>query len=112
MVPLTAPSYTEGLRLAMEAVIPLAHRHMFLANEPVDDPDLLAAYAQEEEELRASIEAAKEEGRFDRHIPTAWIAGAFNGLIYTAWEQVQAQELTPKQAATLAWQTLTKGVTA
>ena len=54
---------------------------------------------------------AKSEGGFDAAVPTPWIATAFDHLIYAGWGMVIADELTAKQAADLAWRTLTNGVT-
>lgn len=105
-----ALSYGEGLRLTLHAVLPLAHRQMFLANETVDDPSLKALYAQDRAELTIAIDMAKNEGRLDQNVPTAWIATAFDHLVYAGWGMVIAGELTAKQAADLAWRTLTKGV--
>ncbi|MEL6451713.1 MAG: TetR/AcrR family transcriptional regulator [Pseudomonadota bacterium] len=108
-----AATYTDGLRLAFRAMLPLAQRYMFLATEPVDqDPRVAAAYAQETADLCRDIDHAKAEGTFDPAIPTAWIAAAYENLLYAAWTLVAAEEATPNQAADLAWRTLTTGLTA
>ncbi|MFL4469792.1 TetR/AcrR family transcriptional regulator [Tateyamaria armeniaca] len=104
-------THTEGLRVAFRAMLPLAQRHMFLATEPVgQDPRVAKAYAAETAELVHSIEQAKIEGTFDPHVPTAWIAQAYDNLLYAGWEMVTAEEATPNQAADLAWRTLTRGL--
>lgn len=107
-----APSYTEALRLSLEAIIPLADRQMFLANEPLDHvPEVLDAYTQQLEETAEAVDAAKEEGGFDVSVPTAWIVQAIETLTYAAWTVVRDGDATPEEAAALAWRTLQSGLT-
>ena len=104
-------TYTEGLRVALGAILPLAARHMFLATEAAsNDPRVREAYAAQERDLSNDIEAAKAEGTFAPHVPTAWIVQAYDNLIYAGWAMVAAGDATPKQAADLAWRTLTEGL--
>ena len=106
-----AQSYTEGLRLALEAIVPLSNRQLFLANEPLDKhPKIAEAYQKEQQELIADIEQAKREGTFAKDIPSKWIAESFEALTYTAWVMVKDGDATHKQAADLAWHTLTSGL--
>ncbi len=107
----TAISHTEGLRLALKAIIPLADRQWFLATEPVDhDPEIAKAYKTGLEELAVEIEAAKSEGTFDASLPTEWIVQAYENLIYAAWTMIRDEKATPAQAVDLAWRTLTRGL--
>ncbi|MEM9783269.1 MAG: helix-turn-helix domain-containing protein [Pseudomonadota bacterium] len=106
-----AESYAEGFRLALHAIVPLANRQWFLAQEGVEaDQDVAAAYQASRDQLWADVEAAKAEGLFASDIPTAWIVTAFENLTYAAWSLVRDGEATPKQAAELAWRTLTRGL--
>lgn len=106
-----AESYGEGLRLSIHAIVPLANRQWFLANEaPEADPATAEAYAASRAELLQDIEQAKSEGVFDAHVPTGWVAEAYENLIYAAWYLVRSGEATPKQAADLAWRTLSSGL--
>lgn len=106
-----APSHTDALRLSLHAMIPLAARHWFLANDDLsDDPEIAAAYEKDAAEMRMTIEGARAEGTFAADVPTPWIVASFEALLFTAWEQVRAGELTPKQASALAWRTLTTGL--
>ncbi|MDX8348094.1 helix-turn-helix domain-containing protein [Cognatiyoonia sp. IB215446] len=106
-----AESYEEGFRLSLMATVPLANRQWFLANEGLDaDPEIGAAYASSLAALCTDVEAAKEEGAFDPHVPTAWIVEAYENLTYAAWSLVRSGEATPKQAAELAWRTLSRGL--
>lgn len=104
-----ADSYFEALRLIMGAVIPLAHRHMFLAQEHLQDPDLVDAVANQARELRELIDAAKKENALRADLPTEWIAQAYDHLIYAAWMMIQSQEATPRQAVELAWTQFAQG---
>lgn len=106
-----AQSYSEGLRLALTAIVPLSNRQWFLAHEPVENnPEIAKAYLKEQQELIQDIQAAKREGTFANNVPDQWIAQSFENLIYTAWAMVRSGEATNKQAADLAWRTLTVGL--
>ncbi len=107
----TAESYSEALRLALTALIPLGDRYGFLAHEPIDDdPEFRATYQRQLDETRDMVEEAKREGAFDKSVSTIWIANAFEHLLYAAWESVKAGHNTHDQAADLAWRTLTNGL--
>ena len=106
-----ATSHTEGLKLALAAIVPLGNRQWFLANELVEfDESVTEAYKKDMDELRAEIEAARQEGTFSKEIPVGWITETYQTLVYTAWTQVRDGELTSAQAADLAWRTLTNGL--
>ena len=106
-----AATYEDGFRLALHAMVPLANRQWFLANEALDaDPEIAAAYAAGQDEMRADIERAKAEGAFADDVPTEWIVTSYENLTYAAWSMVRAGEATPKQAADLAWRTLSQGL--
>ncbi|MEM1132044.1 MAG: helix-turn-helix domain-containing protein [Pseudomonadota bacterium] len=105
------PSHSEALRCTLEALIPLGDRYRFLMREQIEDnPEIIAELDRQQREMHDMINAAKDEGLFDTTVPTAWIAQAYDNLLYAAWEAVKAQDLTPAQASTLAWQTLTQGL--
>ena len=104
-----AQSYFDALRLVMAAIIPLAHRHMFLSQESFQDPDLVGALDQQAQDLRELIDAAKQEGALRPELPTEWIAQAYDHLIYAAWTMIHREEATPRQAADLAWKHFSKG---
>ena len=106
-----ASTHMEGLRLSLAAIIPLASRQWFLSQDIVDnDPEIAAAYEADSKELERTITAAKAEGSIDPELPTRWVAAVYENLIYAAWTLVREEEVTPKQAADLAWQTFMKGV--
>jgi len=106
-----ARSATEALSSSLHAIVPLANRQWFLAQDWLEtDPDVAAAYAADRDELRDAIDAAKGEGCFAADVPTPWLVDAYEHLVYAAWSQVRTGEATPKQAADLAWRTLTQGL--
>ena len=106
-----AVSYGDAIRLSFEAMIPLGDRHGFLASEPIDDDEHLSAeFKRQRHETEEMVEAAKREGVFDATVPTSWIVQAFDHLLFAGWESVKSGETTPKQAASLAWRTLTSGL--
>ena len=72
--------------------------------------DVRIKSAAETAELLDTIDHAKSEGTFDPHIPSRWIATAYENLIYAAWTLVRDGEATPKQAADFAWRNLTTGL--
>ncbi|MEM9059151.1 MAG: helix-turn-helix domain-containing protein [Pseudomonadota bacterium] len=103
-----AHSHSEGLRLMLEAVIPLGARHWFLVFDPAEhEPDISELLRRVQEALRVEIDLARGEGLFDADMPTEWIVQAIDGLIYAAWTMIRREEATSKQAAALAWRTLT-----
>lgn len=107
-----AQSYWDGLRRSMQAIVPLAHRHMFLTLEDIHSPDVLAAFADQARDLREAINAAKAEGSIRRDLPTEWVAQAFDHLVYAGWEMIRQEEATPRQAADLAWAQFSNGAAA
>ena len=105
-----ATSYTEGLKLALEAMVPLGNRQWFLSFQSVQFEDEPARdYAAGLKTLETAFEAAKLEGAFREDVPTHWLVQAYENLVFAAWTSVKQGDSTPKQAANLAWQTLIEG---
>ena len=106
-----AQSHEEGFRLSLEAIVPLANRQWFLANEGLEvDDETAKAYRDSRDELCRDIELAKQEGVFDPALPTLWIAETYENLTYAAWSMVRSGEATASQAAGFAWQTFSNGL--
>ena len=106
-----AKSYEDWFRLSLFAIVPLANRQWFLANEGLDaDPEIAALYDKSRQEFLGDVEAAQAEGAFDALVPPAWVVEAYDNLTYAAWSLVRSGEATPKQAAELAWRTLSNGL--
>lgn len=106
----SATTAAEMLRLIIGATIPLGDRQGFLAMERVDAPDITIKSEKQAAELAELIEAARHEHLFAPDIPTPWIIEIFEGVIFAAWMQIKAGELTQKQATTLAWRTFADGL--
>ena len=93
------------------ALIPLGDRHGFLTHISWSDADpVWVEFNRQSLELADTIEAAKDDGSFDRSVPTSWIMRAFEYLVYVGWESVRAEDVTVEQAVSLAWRTLTSGL--
>ena len=108
---INAQSHTDGLRLSLNAIIPLANRQWFLSQDAIEtNPEIVEGYDKSVTELHAEIEAAKAEGSVAKDIPTLWVAKTYENLIYAAWTMVREEEATPSQAADLAWRTFLKGI--
>ncbi|MEX0283640.1 MAG: TetR/AcrR family transcriptional regulator [Paracoccaceae bacterium] len=106
-----AVSYLDALQRSMCAIIPLANRQLFLTYAlPPDHPDMSAAAMRGHAETRDAIQQAQAEGSLPTTLNPDWIARVYDGLIYAAWESIDAQELTPTQASTLAWRTFLSGI--
>ncbi|MCI5047224.1 MAG: TetR/AcrR family transcriptional regulator [Aquisalinus sp.] len=108
-----ARSYSEALKAIVSAFIPLGDRYSFLMREPLEESTALAEeFERQAEETRQLIEKTKKEGLFDPAVPTDWLVQAFDHLLYAGWESVRTGQTTPRQAADLAWRTLTHGLKA
>ncbi|MCY6381077.1 TetR/AcrR family transcriptional regulator [Hoeflea prorocentri] len=105
-----ARSHTEALEAIMTALVALGDRQWFLAQErTADGADEPYREKQEHEFLQLLTEVQKE-GLFPERCPVEWAAKVFDHLVYAAWIQVRDGHATPKQAARLAWSTLTAGL--
>ena len=106
-----AQTHTDGLRLSLVAIIPLANRQWFLSHELFEEnSEIAAAYEADIAKLHAEIEAARNEGSIAPDLSTKWIAEAYENLVYAAWTMVREEEATPAQAVDMAWRTFMKGV--
>lgn len=106
-----AESYTDAMRLGLEAMVALADRQSFLETEPLDHvPEIIKEHERQRGELTAAMEEVRKEGSIAANIPTAWAVKTYEAMTYTAWSMVKDGEATPKQAAALAWQTLESGL--
>ena len=101
----------DALRDCMAALVPLGDRYGFLMLESLEqDEVIMADFERQQRETEEWVVAATEEGLFDPQVPVDWIVRTYEYLIYTAWDSVRQQELTPAQASALAWRTFTSGV--
>lgn len=106
-----AQSYTDAMRLGLEAMVGLANRQMFLETEPLDHvPEVALEHERQKAELADALEHVRKEGGIADNIPTPWAVKTYEAMTYTAWSMVRDGEATPKQASALAWQTLCSGL--
>lgn len=107
-----ATSARHALQLILVAVAPLGERYNFLTREPelLDDPELSREVARQTAEMKELIEMAKAEGSVAADVPTAWVAAAFDALVYAAWDAVQAGSIARNDAGGLAFRTLMDGL--
>lgn len=104
-------SAADALRDSLTALVPLGDRYGFLMMESLEqDETIMAEFDRIQRETEELVGAAVEEGAFDPLVPVSWIVRTYEYLIYTAWDSVRKEELTPTQAGDLAWRTLLSGV--
>jgi len=104
-------SYADALQGAIRALVPLGHRHWFLSHFDFSrTAKLRQMFEDDRREIMAAIDGAKAEAVFAPDIPSAWIAEAFDTLIYTAWMLIRNEAATPTQAADFIWRMLTTGL--
>ena len=107
-----ARSARHALELIFAAVAPLGERYHFLTRETglLDDPELACETKRQAAAINKLIEAAKAEGSIAREVPTAWVAAAFDALIYAAWSAVEEGSIARNDAGGLAFRTLLDGL--
>jgi len=107
-----ADSAIHLLELAIEAIVPLGDRFHFLAKETwlATDPTLKEGLDRQLASLTDLVEHCKAEGALDATVPTAWIVGAIDSLIYAAWSLVATGHVAPRDTSSLLLRTLLKGV--
>ena len=112
VAPAFAPGLTseESLRAMLEAIVPLGDRFHFLAREWVEDDDVAAGERRQRRGLEEFVEHARRDGFFAAEVPTAWIVAAIDALVWAAWAAVEEGAIAPRDAATLAFDTLTRGL--
>lgn len=111
-IPFETIAAAEGLRRVLEAVVPLGDRYRFLTQEPAaaQGPEIAEAYGRQLAGLAELAEAAKAEGSLAPEVPTAWAVAAFDALVYAAWSAVDDGAVARRDAAALAFRTLTDGL--
>ena len=104
-------SYTEALRVSLDALIPLGDRYSFLGLDTVGhDSEIKDHFERQKRETEELVAKSKQEGTFSETIPTSWIVQVYEHLLFAAWESVKSGEATQAQASKLAWQTLLTGL--
>lgn len=100
----------ERLAAMFEAIIPLGGRYNFLSNELSSDPEIIKAYTAQLEWVRDLVTDLKAENVIADDIPTRWVTGQVDQLIWVAWQQVSSGHLAPKDAPGICMRTLLRGL--
>ncbi len=106
-----ARSAAELLKLKVEAIIPLGDRFHFLSNESqlMKNEKVYQEVMRQYAQLSEIIVRAKAEGSIDPSVPTDWIVGTIDGLIYTAWSIRAMGSVAENQIPNLVMRTLFNG---
>ncbi len=94
----------------LEAIVPLGDRFHFLTTERIEDEELAQEIRRQTREMEDFVEESKRDGLFAAGLPTAWIVAAIDALIWAAWDTVREGTVAPREAASLAFMTLTRGL--
>ncbi|MYE82405.1 MAG: TetR/AcrR family transcriptional regulator [Gammaproteobacteria bacterium] len=103
-------SARERLRGMFEAVIPLGDRYSFLQRESVVDEEAVAGYRAQLDWVAALVADLKAEGDVAADVPSAWVVGQIDQLVWTAWNETARGRIAAADAATLAVRTLLEGL--
>ena len=98
----------ERLRAMFEAVVPLGDRYSFLHRETV--PDAAAGYRAQLDWAAALVADLKAEGDIAPDVPSTWVVGQIDQLVWTAWNQVAGGRVAAADAASLCVRTLLEGL--
>ena len=103
-------SARERLRDMFEAVIPLGDRYSFLQREAVADAEAVAGYRAQLDWVAALVADLKAAGDVAAEIPSAWVVGQIDQLVWTAWNETARGRVAAADAASLAVRTLLEGL--
>ena len=103
-------SARERLRGMFEAVVPLGDRYSFLHREPLADEDVAAGYRAQLDWTAKVVSDLKAEGDVAPDVPSAWVVGQIDQLVWTAWNQVARGRVAAADAASLCVRTLLEGL--
>ncbi|MEM1144810.1 MAG: TetR/AcrR family transcriptional regulator [Pseudomonadota bacterium] len=108
-----AESGLHAFHLMFKALLPLSAEMEFLMKVgrlEEDDPELLAIYQQQADEIRKLVEYAMAEGSLSNEIPVDWVVSLVDGLFYTSWISRRQMPMDHDALADLAFQTFCHGV--
>lgn len=100
----------DRLRAMFEAVVPLGDRYSFLHRESVPGADAAAGYRAQLDWAAALVADLKAEGDIALDVPSAWVVGQIDQLVWTAWNQVAEGRVAAADAASLCVRTLLEGL--
>ena len=100
----------ERLRAMFEAVVPLGDRYNFLHREPLADGEVAEGYRAQLDWVAALVSDLKAEGEVAPDVPSAWVVGQIDQLVWTGWDQVARGRVAAADAASLCVRTLLEGL--
>ncbi|MEM6484934.1 MAG: TetR/AcrR family transcriptional regulator [Pseudomonadota bacterium] len=109
-----AESGLHAFHLMFKALFPLSVEMEFLmkvSELDEEDPELLAIFQQQANEIRKLVEYARAEGSLSHDIPVDWVVCLVDGLFYTSWISRREMPMDHDALADLAFQTFCHGVT-
>lgn len=109
-----AKSALDAFYLMFKAILPLAGELEFLmklGDIAENDPELLAIYEKQQDEIAELVEYAKAEGSISKKLPTRWIVNLMEGLFYSSWLTMSEGIMSNDELAELTFHTLCKGIT-
>lgn len=109
-VPTSVDGDAESSILAVtEALMPLGARTFFLRLH-VDSPDALDTHwVEAATPLAVYMATLQAHGRLRRDQPLRWLVASYIGLLFAAWDELEAGEVGPAQAARFITQTWLAG---
>ena len=103
-------SAIERLRLMLHATIPIGDRYAFLNFVALADEKVKRGYDHQLTWASALVKSLRQEGVIRADVPTRWVVAQIDQQIWTAWTAVSEWGYDPKDAATLAFNTLMYGM--
>lgn len=100
----------DRLRVMLEATIPLGDRFAFLSSQMAGTDASYARYRAELDWVERLVDRLKTEGVVAADVPTAWLVAQIDQLIWTAWREISAGRLAPRDAPELALRTFLDGL--
>ncbi len=100
----------DRLRVMLEASIPLGDRFAFLTSQMGGTTSSHARYQAELDWVERLVDRLKTERVVAPDVPTAWLVAQIDQVIWTAWREISAGRLAPRDAPELALRTLLNGL--
>lgn len=100
----------ERLRLMLRATIPIGDRYAFLGFVQLSDENIKRNYDRQLMWASALVDSLRNQGVIAPDVPTRWVVAQIDQQIWTAWTAVSEWGFDPKDAETLAFNTLMYGM--
>ena len=109
-VPTSANGDAEAAILAVtEALMPLGSRTIFLRLHVDSAAVLDAHWVEAATPLAIYMATLQASGRLRQDLPPRWLVASYIGLLFAAWDEIEAGEVGPAHAARLITQTWLAG---